>query len=111
MASTVPLVREYTFVELRLEMAIQQNSLTSSAIICRYRNRMTCFPIGGLVDIGETPIAPGSRYYRQLINFEFKPHDRLCLFPVQKESKDLMLGRISLYILDVKAECLTMLYF
>ncbi len=69
------------------------------------------FPIGGLVAIGETPIVAGSRYYGRLIIFVLKLHDNLCLFRVLKGLKDLMLVRISLYILDVKAECLTMLYF
>ncbi len=68
------------------------------------------FPIGGLVAIGETPIAVGSRYYRRLVNFVSKPHDNLCLFRVLKRLNDLMPVRISVYILDVKAECLTMLY-
>ena len=67
------------------------------------------FPSGGLVAIGETPIAAGSRYYRRLILFVLKLHDHLCLFRVLKGLNDLMLVRISLYILDVKAECLTML--
>jgi hypothetical protein len=48
------------------------------------------FTIGGLVAIGKTPIAAGSLYYRQLINFAWKPHDRLCLFRVLKGLKDLM---------------------
>ena len=67
------------------------------------------FPIGGLVAIGETPIAAGSRYYRRLINFVLKLHDHLCLFRVLKGLKNLIHVRILLYILDVKAECLTML--
>ncbi len=67
------------------------------------------FSIGGLVAIGETPIAAGSGYYRRLINFVLKMHDYFCLFRVLKELNDLMSVRISLYILDVKAECLTML--
>jgi hypothetical protein len=72
---------------------------------------MMCFLVGGLVAIGETPIAAGSRYYRQLINIMLKLHDRLCLFRVLKGLNDLMSFRISLYILDDKAELLTMLYF
>ena len=56
MASTAPLVREYAFVGLRLKMDIQQNSLTSSAMLCRYGDTNDVFPIVGLVDIDETPI-------------------------------------------------------
>ena len=87
-----------------LKMDILQNSLTSSAILCRYEDTNDVCPIGGLVDIGETPIASGSRYYRQLINFVLKLHDRLCLARVLKGLDDLMSFRISLYILDIKAE-------
>ncbi len=67
------------------------------------------FPIVGLDAIGETSIAAGSRYYRRLILFVLKLHDHLCLFRVLKGLNDLMPARFSLYILDVKAECLTML--
>ena len=59
MASTVPLVLEYAFVGLRLKMDIKQNSLTSSAIFCRYGDTNEVFPIGGLVPFGETPIGAG----------------------------------------------------
>ena len=112
MASTAPLVLEYAlFVGLRLKMDMLQNSLTSSAILCRYGDMNDVFPIGGLVNIGETPIATDSRHCRQLVNFVFKPHDHFCLFRVIKGLKDLMLVRISLYNLDIKAECLIMLYF
>ena len=61
------------------------------------------FPIGGLVAIGETPIAFGSRYYRRLILFVLRLHDHLSSFRVLKELKDLMHVRVTLYILDVKA--------
>ena len=59
MASIAPLVREYAFVGLRLKMDIQQNSLTSSAILCLYGDTNDVAPIGGLAAIGETPIANG----------------------------------------------------
>ena len=84
-------------------MDMQHNSLNSSALLCCYGDTNDVFPIGGLVDIGETPIAAGSRHYRQLINFVLKLHDHLCLFRILKGLKDLMPSRISLYILDVKA--------
>ena len=94
-----------------MKMGIRQNSLTSSTILCRYGDTKDVFPIGGLVAIGGTPIATGSRYYRRLINFVLKLHDHLCLFRVLKGLKDLMLVRITLYILDVKDECFTVLTF
>jgi len=60
MASNVPLVLEYAYVLIRLKMDMQQNSSTSSAILCRYGDKKDVFSIGGLVDIGETPSASGS---------------------------------------------------
>ena len=66
MASTIPLVREYAYVVLRLKMGMEQNSWTTSSILCRYGDTNDVFPIGRLVDIGETPIAAGSRYCRYL---------------------------------------------
>ena len=84
MASTIPLVREYAYALLREKMVIQQYSLSSSVIHCRYGDTKDVIPIGGLVDIGETPITTGSRYCRQLNNFVVKPHDHLCLFRVLK---------------------------
>ena len=81
MALTVSLVREYAYVLLRPKnMSILQNSLASYEILCRYGDTKDVLPIGGLVDIGEKPIAFDSRHYRQLINFVLKLHDRLCLF-------------------------------
>ena len=90
---------------------MHHNSLSSSTILCRYGDTNDVFPIGMLVDIGETSIAAGSRHYRQLMNFVLKLHDSLCLFRVLNGLNDLMHFRISLYIMDVKANCLTMLYF
>ena len=106
MASTYPLVREYAYVVPRLKMGMHQKSLTSSAILWLYGDTNDVFPIGGLVDISETSIAAASRYCRQLIIFVVKPHDHLCLFQVLKGLNDIMLVRFSMYILDVKAECL-----
>jgi hypothetical protein len=101
MASTVPLVREYAFVIPRLKLGIEQDSLTSIAIFCRYGSTKDVFPIGGLVDIGETAIAAGSRYCRQLVNFVIKP-EQLCLFKVLDAVLDLNPVRINMYILDFK---------
>ena len=95
MASTVPLGLKYAYVLLRKKMGMQHNSLTSSTMLCRYGDTNDVFLIGGLVDIGETPIATDSRHYHQLVNFVLKPHDHLWLFRVLKGLKDLMPVRIS----------------
>ena len=80
-------------------------------ILFRYGDTNDVLPIGGLVAIGETPIATGLRYYRQLLKLRVEAHDRLCLFRVLKGLNDLMSLRISLYIPDVKAQFVTMLSF
>ena len=103
MASTIPLGLEYAYDLLWKKMDMQQNSLTSSARLYRHGNTNDVFHIGGLVDIGETPIATDSRHYHQLVNFVLKPHDHLWLFRVLKGLKDLMPSIILMYILDVKA--------
>ena len=64
MASTIPLVREYAFVGLRLKIDMQKNSLLSSTILYRYGDTNDVLLIGELVPFGETPIAFGKRYYR-----------------------------------------------
>ena len=94
MASTIPLVREYAFVVLRLKMGTEKSSLTSSAIFCRYGSTKDVFPIGGLVDIGESVIVAGSRYCRQLINFVLKSPEELYLFKALDGILDLNLVRI-----------------
>ena len=104
------MVREYAFVVLRLKMGIEQSSLTSSAIFCRYGSTKDVFPIGGLVDIGETAIAAGSRYCRQLVNFVLTSPEQLCLFRVLDGIFDLIPVRISMYILDVKVGSLSTVY-
>ena len=103
MSSTVPLVLEYAYILLQLKTDMQHNSFTSSAMLCRYGDTNDVFSIGGLDDIGETPIAADSRRYHQLVNFVLKPHDNLWLFRVLKGLKVLVPSRISMYILDVKA--------
>ena len=84
-------------------MDMQHNLLPSSTMLCRYGETNDVFPIGGLVDIGETPIAADSRHYHQQVKFVLKLHDHLWLSRVLKGLKDLMPSRISMYILDVKA--------
>ncbi len=102
MASTIPLVREYAVVVLRLKVGTEQSSLTSSAIFGRYGSSKDVFPIGGLVDIGESAIVAGSRYCRQLIHFVLRSLEQLCLFKVLDAILDLNPVRINMYILDVK---------
>jgi len=109
-ASTTSLDREYAYVLLRLKMGLKQNSLTHSMILCLYGDTKDVFCIGGLVDIVETPIAAGSRYRRQLINFMVKPMND-CIYSKSFDGfMDLNHVRINLYILGVMAGSLATLY-
>ena len=67
-------------------------------------------PIGGLVDIGEAPIATVLRYCRKQINFVFKSPRRLCLFKVLDGVMDFTPVRINMFILYVKGGSLSTLY-
>jgi hypothetical protein len=109
MASAVPLVREYAYVVLRLKMSNSEDSLTSSIIRCHYGNANDVFPVGGLVDIDETPIEAGILYCGELINF-VQRSDMLNLFKAIDGIKDLVQIRILMYILDVKFGSLDMIY-
>ena len=109
MASTVPLVREYAYVVLPLKMTNSEESLTSSITLCHNGNSNDIFHVGGLVDIDETPLEASTRYCREFINF-VHGFDRLNLFKVIDEIKDLIPIRILMYILDVKFGSLIMTY-
>jgi hypothetical protein len=96
MASTVTLVREYAFMVFRLKVGMEQSFVTSSAIFCRYGSTKDVFPIGGLVDIGESAIVAGSRYCRQLISFVLNSPEQLCLFKVFDAILDVNPVRINM---------------
>ena len=55
MASSVPLVPIYIYVVIRLKMAESvDNSLVGRTLLCHYGETNDVFPIGGLVQPGET---------------------------------------------------------
>ena len=70
-------------------MGMEQNSFTSSTILCRYGDTNDIFPIGALVDIGEKPVAAGSRYCHHQIAFVVKSTEQLFLFKVLDGVMDL----------------------
>jgi len=69
MASTVPLVPNYVYVVIRPKMAENINSLVDSTLLCHYGETHDVFPIGGLVQPGETLTAVAFRHCRHLVEF------------------------------------------
>jgi hypothetical protein len=68
-ASTVPSVRDYVYIVCRLKFTADIKSLAPSSMFCHYGHTNDVFPIGGLVDIGETPIVAILRYLHELAGF------------------------------------------
>ncbi len=68
-ASTVPYVRDYAYIVCRLKFTANIKSLAPSSLFYHYGDTNVVFPIGGLVDIGETPIAAILWYLRELVGF------------------------------------------
>jgi len=68
-ASTIPYVRDYVYIICRLTFTTDIKYLPPSSLFCHYGDTNDEFPIGGLVDIGETPIAAILRYFRELAGF------------------------------------------
>ncbi len=64
-SSAVPFVREYVYIVCRLKFTNDVKCLTPSSLFCHYGETNDIFPVGGLVDIGETTIAAILRYLRE----------------------------------------------
>ena len=68
-ASTFISVREYVYILRKLTFIAYIKSLAPSSLFCHYGDTNDVFPIGGLIDIDETPIATILRYLRELAGF------------------------------------------
>jgi hypothetical protein len=79
MASLVPLVPNYVYVVIRLKMTESVHSLVDTTLICHYRETNDIFPIGGLVQLGETLKAAAIRHGRHFVNFRIYLNDRLYI--------------------------------
>ena len=100
-ASTVPSVRDYVYIVCRLKFTADIKSLAPSYMFCHYGDTNDVFPIGGLVDIGETPIAAILRYLRELAGFRLA--NGCPMFPcnIIDGYKDHEPIKIRLYVTDV----------
>jgi hypothetical protein len=69
MGSSVLLVPNYVYIVIRLKMAVSVNSLVGETLLCHYEETNDVFPIGGLVQPGETLRAVAIRHCRHVVNF------------------------------------------
>ncbi len=71
MASTVPTVRDYASIIIRLKFIKGSKSLAPCSLSCRCGATNDVFSIEGLVGAGEIPIAAILRYLRELAGFRW----------------------------------------
>ena len=69
MASTMPSVPEYVYLVIRIELPRDPKMFSPLTILCHYGETDDVFLAGGLVNVGETPIATVLRHCRQLMGF------------------------------------------
>ncbi len=100
MAYSVPLVPNYVYVVIRLIMAESINSLVGSTLLCHYGETHDVFPIGDLVQPGETLIAAAIRHCRHLVNFRIEQNDRLYIAKKLDGFMDREPIKITIFITD-----------
>ncbi len=100
-ASTVPYFRYYVYIVCRLNLTANIKYLVPSYLFYHYGDTNDVFPIGGLVDIGETLIALILRYLRELVGFRLA--NGFPMFPcnVVDGYKDHEPIKNRLYVIDV----------
>jgi hypothetical protein len=100
-ASTTPSVRDYVYIVCRLKFTAAIKSLAPSSLFYHYGDTNDVFPIGGLVDIGETPIVANLRYLRELAGFRLANGFPMFSCNVIDGYKDRETIKIRLYVTDV----------
>ena len=101
MASTVPFVRDYAYIIVRLKFTEDIKSLAPSSLFCHYGDTNDAFPIGGLVDIGETPIAAVLRYLRELAGIRLARHFPMFLCNIIAGYKEHETIKIHVFVTDI----------
>ena len=101
MASTVPLVPNYVYVVIRPKMAENINSLVGSTLLCHYGETHDVFPIGGLVQPGETLTVATIRHCRHLISFRIEQNDRLYIAKELGRFMEHEPKKMTIFITDV----------
>jgi len=89
------------FIIVRLKFTEDIKSLAPSSLFYHYGNSNDVFPIGGLVGIGETPIATMLRYLRELAGFRVARNFPMFLYNVTSGYKEHEPIKIRLCVTDV----------
>ncbi len=71
----------YMYVIMGLQM-LESLSSRFGRLMCHYRENDDSFPIGGLIEPGENLMGIVIRYCHHLVNYRFRPNDRLHLAKV-----------------------------
>ena len=101
MASSVPLVPNYLYVVIRLNMAENVNSVVGTTLLCHQGETNDVFPIGGLVHPGETLTTAAIRHCRHLVNFRIEQNDRLYMANELDGFMDHEPIKVTIFITDV----------
>ncbi len=101
MASKITFVRGYAFIIVRLKFTEDIKSLAPNSLFCHYGDTNDVFPIGGIVDIGETPIAAILRYLRKLAGFRLACNSPMFLCNAIAGYKEHKTIKINLFVIDV----------
>jgi len=101
MASAVPSAIEYVYIIVRLKFTEDITSLAPSSLFCHYCDSNDVFSIGGLVGIGETPIAALLRHLRELAGFRMARNFPMIICNVISGYKEHEPININLFVTDV----------
>ena len=82
-------------------MAESINSRVGTSLLCHYRGANDIFPIGGVVQPGETLTAATIRHCRHLVNFRIEHNDRLYIATKSNECMDHEPIKITICITNV----------
>jgi len=82
-------------------MAESVNSLVGTTLLCHYGETNDIFPIGGIVQLGETVAAQAIRHCRHIVNFRNEQNDRLYIAKELDGFMDHEPVKIAILIIDV----------
>jgi len=71
-----------------LKAAENINGLVGTTLLCHHGETNDFFPIGGLVQSGETLASASTRHCRHLVNFRIEQNDRLYIVKSLNGFKD-----------------------
>jgi hypothetical protein len=79
MTSSVPLVPNYAYVVVQINMTESVYSFVDTTLLCQYGGTNDFLPIRGLVQPCETLSTTTIRHFRHLVDFRIEHNDRLYI--------------------------------